>query len=55
MKLKNDKGDILCERDITDNPEIVYGGAIHSVIFDNIIVNRTVKRFLHKFGNRNSL
>lgn len=45
MKLKNDKGDILCERDITDNPEIVYGGAIHSVIVDNKIVNRTVKRF----------
>lgn len=44
IKLENDKGVILCQRDVTPYPELLYGSVVHNLIMYNKKVNRNIKR-----------
>lgn len=44
IKLENDKGYELCQRDVTAHPELIYGSVAHSLIMYNKKVNRNIKR-----------
>lgn len=52
IKLESDKGNVLCERDVTPYPELLYGSIVHNLIMYNKKVNRNIKRmFKEQWGS----
>lgn len=48
VKIENNQGTVLCQRDVSANPEQLKGGAVYKVLTENKIILRSVKRLFQE-------